>query len=335
MAEDYYQVLGVPRNASQVDIQKAYRDLARKHHPDMNPENKEAAKKTFQKVQAAFDVLNDPKKREMYDRYGSSFETMGQGGPGGGASWRAGAGPGFGGPGFEDADFAQFFGERFGGAGGGPAGGGPAGGVDFGDLFSQFRRAGSGARRTGAGRQRRGTDLAHDITIPFVTAVTGGQVDIGVTRANGKVETLGVKIPAGIEDGKKIRLRGQGEPGPRGGQAGDIFLTIHVEPHPFFQRKGNNLIVRVPTTLGEAALGARIDIPTPKGTVSIQVPPGTSSGTKLRVKGHGIPAKTGAAGDLLAEIQIVLPKQLDEASQEAIRQIDARYKQNPRGNLRW
>ncbi|MCR4411403.1 MAG: HSP40/DnaJ peptide-binding protein, partial [Thermoguttaceae bacterium] len=145
---------------------------------------------------------------------------------------------------------------------------------------------------------------------------------------------IAVKIPPGIEDGKRIRLRGQGER-TAGGAAGDLLLTVRVEPHPFFQRKGNNLIVRVPVTLAEAALGGRVDVPTPKGVVSLHVPPGTSSGQKLRVKGHGVAVKDGPPGDLLAEIQIVLPKQLDDAAREAIRQIDARHPFDPRANLRW
>ncbi len=325
MAEDYYQILGVARNATQAEIQKAYRDLARKHHPDMNPDDK-SAKKKFQKIQAAFDVLNDSKKREMYDRYGSSFETMGGGGgPRGGSTWQTSYGPGAGFGGFEDVDFGQFFGERF---------GGQRAGGDVGDLFEQFRRA-SGGRRSGAGRERRGADLVHDLRIPFVTAVSGGTVDLTFTHQSGKTESLQVKIPAGIEDGKKIRLRGQGEPGVASGVPGDILLTVRVEPHPFFQRQGNNLLVKVPVTLTEAALGAKVDIPTPKGTVSLQVPPGTSSGTKLRVRGHGVTPKAGLVGDLLAEIQIVLPKPLDEPAREAIRQIGERFPQEPRANLRW
>jgi DnaJ-class molecular chaperone len=323
MADDYYQVLGVSHNASQAEIQKAYRDLARKHHPDMNPGDK-GAKKKFQKIQAAFDVLNDPKKREMYDRYGSSFETMGRGPQPGAAQWGPGAGQGF--PGAEDVDFSQFFGERFGGGGGGPAG--------FADVFSQFRRGG-GKGKGGTARTRRGNDIVHELEIPFATAILGGQVQLSVTRPTGKTETIEVKIPVGIEEGKKIRLRGQGEPAPRGGTAGDILLTIHVQPHPFYHREGKNLLVRLPVTLAEAALGATVDVPTPKGMVGVHVPPGTSSGTKLRIRGQGVAARNGSPGDLLAEIQIAIPKQLDDAEKEAVRQIDAKHPLTPRASLRW
>jgi len=329
MADDYYKVLGVPRNASQAEIQKAYRELARKYHPDLNPDDK-SAKKKFQQLQAAFDVLNNPEKREMYDRYGSSFETAG--GPQGGRAWGArpggAGGAGFGGaPGgftVEDIDFSQFFGDRYGEE--------PSGGL--GDIFSQFRRSAKKGRKTGAAA-RRGSDLERELAVPFITAVAGGQVQIAVPHQSGKTETIAVKIPAAIEDGKKIRIRGHGEPGPRGGAAGDILLTIRVSPHPFFRRHGNNLLVRVPVTVGEAAAGAKIDLPTPRGTVSVRVPPGSSSGTKLRVKGHGVAPKNGPPGDLLAELQVVLPEGLSEADRQAIREIDGHYRQEPRANLRW
>jgi DnaJ-class molecular chaperone len=333
MAQDYYKTLGVPRDASATDIQKAYRALARKHHPDMNPDDKSATKK-FQEIQAAFDVLNNPEKREMYDRYGSSFETMGAGGP------RPGAGPGGadfggfpGGPGggsFEDVDFAQFFGDRF----DQQAPGGWA------EVFSQFRRAGGaggagGPRRGGgAAGRRRGQDVLHELEIPFHTAVAGGTIDIAVNRPD-KPETLQVKIPAGIEDGKKIRLRGKGGPAPARGTPGDIIITIHVAAHPWFERHGNDLHVKLPVTLGEAALGAKVDVPTPTGTVSLKIPPATSSGKKLRVKGRGVAPRNGPAGDLLAEVRIVLPKSLSEADQQAIRDVDSRNPLDPRANLQW
>jgi DnaJ-class molecular chaperone len=328
MAEDYYKTLGVSREASQAEIQKAYRELARKYHPDMNPDDK-TAKKKFQQVQAAFDVLNNPEKREMYDRYGSSFETMGAGGPQGGQAWGAWPG-GAGGPGGfnpEDIDFSQFFGERFGQEGGGGGGG-------FGDFFTQFRKAGSPKAPRG-GTARRGADIVHELQIPFNTAILGGEVQLSVERRSGKTETLSVKIPPGIDDGKRIRVRGQGEPAPRRGTPGDILLTVRVAPHPCFQRHGNNLQVKVPLTLGEAAAGAKIDVPTPRGTVALKVPAGTSSGTRLRVKGQGVAPKNGTPGDLFAEIQIVLPKTLSETDRQALREIDGHYPQEPRANLRW
>ncbi|MGA2254264.1 MAG: J domain-containing protein [Thermoguttaceae bacterium] len=317
MAADYYKTLGISRNASHADIQKAYRELARKHHPDMNPDKPEAVKK-FQEIQAAFDVLNNPEKREMYDRYGSSFETMGQGAP---QSPGWGAGPG--GVNAEDIDFGQFFGERFG-----------QGGEGLGDIFSHFRRA-AGRGGGGGSSKRRGSDASSEVTIPFATAISGGEIQLSLRRQSGETETIVVKIPPGIEDGKKMRLRGKGEPASGRGTVGDLMLTVRVAPHPFFARRGNDLLVRLPVTLGEAVGGASVDVPTPSGTVSVHIPPGTSSGKKLRIKGHGVAPKSGAKGDLLAEVLIVLPTNLTEADRETIRQIDGRYPTNPRQNLRW
>jgi DnaJ-class molecular chaperone len=319
MAEDYYKTLGVAKNASQTEIEKAYRELARKYHPDMNPDDK-SAKEKFQQVQRAFDVVGNAEKRELYDRYGASFETMGAG---------AGAGPGRGaGPGgfhFEDVDLSQFFGERF-GADFGPG---------FGDVF-RFRQGGRRPGRGGAGAPpARGGDIRHSINIPFGVAVSGGEVQVTVQRRAGKTETIAVKVPPGIEDGKRIRVRGQGDAPPGGGPRGDILLTVRVAPHPCFERRGNNLHLRVPVTLAEGALGAKVDIPTPRGTVTLSVPPKTSSGAKLRVKGHGVAPSSGAQGDLIAEIQIVLPDTLDDEEREAIRRIGERHPQNPRANLRW
>ena len=317
MAVDYYKTLGVARDASQADIQKAYRELARKHHPDMNPDKPGAVKK-FQDIQAAFDVLNNPEQREMYDRYGSSFETMGQGAPQG-ANWGAGPGGGFQ---AEDIDFGQFFGDRFG-----------EGGAGLGDIFSHFRR--SAGRGAGGASKRRGGDAVSEVTVPFATAISGGEVQLTLHRQSGETETIVVKIPPGIEEGKKMRLRGKGEPASGRGAAGDLMLTVHVAPHPFFARRGNDLLLRLPITLGEAVAGATVDVPTPSGTVSLHIPPGTSSGKKLRIKGHGVAPKSGAKGDLLAEVLIVLPANLTEADRESIRQIDSRCPSNPRQALRW
>lgn len=317
MAEDYYKTLGVRRGSTQDEIQKAYLELARKYHPDMNPDDK-TAKTKFQEVQAAFDVLSDTEKREMYDRYGSSFETMGPGGPTGSTTWGAGPG-GFQGEAF---DFGEIFGQ---GVGQQPRGG-------FGNIFEQFRRAGG---QGGPKRTQRGADLKHELQIPFNTAVMGGEAQITLQRATGKTETIAVKIPQGIADGKKIRVRGQGEPGPRGSTAGDILLTIRVAPHPYFQRRGNHLHIKVPVTIAEAASGAKIDVPTPSGTVALSVPAGCSSGMKLRIKGHGVSPKSGPPGDLLAEIQVTLPKDLSDADRKLLDEVGRRYPENPRDKLQW
>ncbi len=249
--------------------------------------------------------------------------AAGGGGPTGGPPGGGGGGTGFGG---EEVDFSQFFGERFGDQ--------PGGG--FGDIFTTFRRAaGRGQGRTASAAEGRGADIVHELRIPFATSINGGEAQITVRRHSGKTEAISVKIPRGIEDGKKIRIRGHGEQGPRRGTPGDILITIRVEPHPFFQRRGNHLHVKVPVTLAEAAVGAKVDVPTPSGTVALSVPPGTSGGTKLRVKRHGVAPQGGPPGDLLAEIQIVLPKKFSETDRQLIQELDRRYPQNPRADLRW
>ena len=313
MPDDYYQTLGVARGASQTEIEKAYRDLARKCHPDLNPDDK-TAKQKFQQLQRAFEVLKDPEKREMYDRYGSSFESMGAAGPEGNP-FAGGA------PGGVEFDFSDFFGERFGR------------GTGSGGVEEILREMGGGGRRRQ--RAKRGGDIQHELRVPFATSVLGGEAQITVQRANGKVETLQVKIPAGIDDGKKIRLRGQGEPPTGRGEHGDILITVRVSPHPLFRRSGNNLELRVPVTMAEAALGAKIEIPSPSGAITLSVPPGTSSGAKLRVRGHGVQPTKGTVGDLLAEIQIMSPKSVDDDAIEVLRQLDDRYDGNPRDNLQW
>ncbi|HYO26420.1 MAG TPA: J domain-containing protein [Lacipirellulaceae bacterium] len=321
MADDYYATLGVARGASADDISKAYRQLARKYHPDLNPDDP-SAKAKFQQVQTAFDVLNDPKKREMYDRYGAAYEQAGSR-PGGARGW-PGAAAGGGPEGFE-----VNFEDLFGGAAAGAAG--PGG---FADLFKQFGQRGRGAgRRTAAAA--RGADLEHELSVPFATAVLGGEAQIAVRRPGGAVETIRVKIPAGIDDGKKIRLRGQGEPGSQGGAAGDIIIKVRVATHPHFRRTGKRLDVTVPITLAEALAGGRIDVPTPHGTITLTVPSGFTGGARLRVKGHGVKGGEGPAGDLFAELQIVLPKGLTPDDRQALGDIAAKYTDQPRAGLAW
>jgi len=302
MSEDYYEILGVPRTASAEDIRKAYRELARKYHPDLHPDD-DAAKEKFKKVQTAFDTLDDASKREMYDRYGSSFEGVS---PGGGA-WGGGPFPG----------------------GGQPFGGGASEiDLDFGDLFGAGRRG----RRTRSSRMP-GEDIAAELAIPFTLAIEGGSTDVRVDR-DGRIETITVKIPQGLPDGARMRLRGQGGPGRGGGPAGDLLLEVRVEPHPVFRRSRDTLECRLPVTLGEAVQGAKVDLPTPWGTITLKIPPMTSSGRKLRAQGMGVRHANGVSGDLIAEVQIVLPESLDEATATAI--LEAVSGQpDPRSTLRW
>ena len=315
MAEDYYATLGVGRKASDEDIQKAYRQLARQYHPDLNPDD-EKAKQKFQEVQNAFEVLNDPKKREMYDRYGHAYESMSAGGPGAGGPhpWAnsGGAGPNV------DINLDDLFG----GGGGG-----------FADLFKNL--GGRGKRTTRRAAPRRGSNINYELTVPFTTAVLGGEAQIAVQRPDGRTETIQVKVPVGIEDGKKIRLRGQGNPSADGGPDGDLMIRVKAAPHPHFRRQGKRLDVRVPITLAEAIAGAKVDVPTPHGMITLTVPPGTSSGAKLRLKGQGVQPATGTPGDLFAELQIVLPKDMGNDDREQLQVISSKYTENPRADLSW
>ena len=319
MAEDHYQTLGVPRTASAEDIRKAYRELARKYHPDLHPDD-ESAKAQFKKVQSAFDVLNDPSKREMYDRYGSSFEGVGAGGPGGG--WGGGPFRGGGGgfPGGAEIDLESLFG----GAGG------------FGDLFGAGRGRGTARGRKRAA-QMPGEDVSARIAVPFRLAIDGGKTDVRVDR-DGKVETITVTIPQGLPDGARMRLRGQGLPGTGGGAAGDLLLEVNVEPHPVFHRDGDTLELTLPVTLAEAIEGAQVDVPPPWGTLALRIPPGTSGGRKLRAAGMGVRHANGAKGDLIAEVQIMLPAGGDAAAAarllEAAKAAEAGAA-HPRAQLRW
>ncbi len=318
MADDYYQTLGVNRSATQEEIRKAYKKLAQKYHPDLNPDDK-AAHAKFKEVQNAYDVIGDPEKRKKYDQFGSDFEHLGAGpgpGPGGFRQWRTTGGPG-------GASYEFDLGDIFGGAGGA--------GPDLGDIFSQFTGGGSRRRQS---HPVRGNDLQHDLTVSFRQAVQGGEVTLNVRRPSGEMERLTAKIPPGIEGGKKIRLRGQGDPGPHGGPAGDLLIRIHVEPHKYFKRQGNDLEVQVPVTLAEALLGGAIDVPTPGGTVTLKIPPGSSSGRRLRVRGQGV-SQGSTTGDLYVVLQVMVPDEADEALKEAVRQNAQAHPQNPRRDLRW
>jgi curved DNA-binding protein len=324
---DYYDILGVARDATPEAIKKAYRGLARKYHPDVNPGDKSAEAK-FKEVQQANDLLTEPEKRAQYDRFGTAaFEGMAAAGPRTGASnftFR------FGEPGYENIDFSQFFGNMGAGAG---AGAGAAvdeeegsGGL-FDDLLGRMRTGRSGRPRAGRGME------AH-LTIPFLTAVRGGETTIEVQREEGRTEALVVKIPPGVETGSKLRLKGRGEPGPKGAPAGDLTIRITVQGHPYFRREGRDLLVDVPITVGEAVLGAKVDVPSPDGQKSLTIPAGSSSGQKLRLRGQGVPTSGGRpAGDLFVVLKVIVPKGIDEESRRLIEEFSRHNPYNPRAGL--
>ena len=317
MATDHYANLGVSKSASAEEIQKAYRKLARKYHPDSN-QGDAKAEATFKEVSEAYSVLSDPEQRKEYDQ----IRAMGSG-----ARFTAGDQPG----GFEDV-FSMF------GQGRGARQQSPQ---DFDDIFSMFNQqqgGGFGSGRFGQstggfrgyGGPQRGADVTARTTIDFITATKGETITL--QGEDGK--PFKVKIPAGVSDGQKIRLRGRGRPSPDGGETGDIVVQVTVRPHPVFTRDGLNLRVTVPVTFTEAALGATIEVPTLGGDpVKLRVAPGTPSGRVLRVKGRGVHSAKGP-GDLLAEVQVAVPSHLDDAAREALERFhELEPKDNPRADL--
>ena len=311
---DFYQALGLSKGATKEEIRKAYKKLVREHHPDANPNNPQSAER-FKQVQEAYDVLSDEKKRELYDRFGKNYDQAARAGAAGGGNPFAGAGGGgspFGGAG--PIDLGDLFGQ---------------GGIDFGELFG----GSAGGRTRGRRGAARGADLKATVKVPFETAVSGGPVDVAIEK-NGTSETLAVKVPAGVNDGQVVRLSGQGSPAARNGTPGDLYLTIEIEPHPYFRREGSNLLVDVPITPSEAVLGAKIEVPTlSEGQMVLTVPPGTSSGVKLRLRGKGIlDPQTNKTGDQFVVIKIVVPKGIDDADKALYQKLAANEK-SPRTNL--
>ncbi len=316
MPRDYYEVLGVARDAAPDAIKKAYRALARKYHPDVNPGDKSAEGK-FKEVQQAYDVLADQQKRARYDQFGqAAFEGMAASGPRASSTEWASR---FGEPGYETVDLSDLFGS-FGGAAQAEQEGGAS---IFEDLMGRVR----GGRTT---RPRAGRTLEAQLTIPFLTAVKGGETTIELQRGKEKPESHVVKIPAGIDSGARLRIKGQGEPGPKGAPAGDLTITVQVEPHPYFKRDGRHLQVEVPISVAEAILGAKVDIPALEGMKSLTIPPGSSTGLKLRIKGQGIPASAGKPeGDLFVVLKVVVPKSIDAASRRLIQEFSEQNPYNP------
>ncbi|WP_456286648.1 DnaJ domain-containing protein [Microbacterium sp. JZ70] len=312
--KDFYKILGVDKNVSDADLKKTYRKLARRYHPDSNPGDA-AAESRFKEISEAYSVLSDPEQRKEYDE----LRAMGSG-----ARFTA---PGGAGGGFDDV-FSRFTQQRTASPG------------DFDDIFSMFSGGGGGfgsgrfGQSTGGyrgfGGPQRGADVRARTTIDFTTAAKGETITL--QGEDGK--PFKVKIPAGVADGQKIRLRGRGRPSPDGGESGDIVVEVAVRPHPVFTRDGLNVRVTVPITFTEAVFGATIEVPTLGGDpVKLRVAPGTPSGRVLRVKGRGIASSKGT-GDLLAEVQVAVPSHLDDAAREALLAYrEAEPKENPRAEM--
>ncbi|MDD3777447.1 MAG: J domain-containing protein [Actinomycetota bacterium] len=311
--KDYYKVLGVGKNASQDEIKKAYRKLARKYHPDANADNPQAEEK-FKEIGEAYEVLKDPDKRKKYDQLGANWKQYQNAGwPGGGQKAYD-----FGGSGFNFGDlgggFSDFF-EMF-----------------FGNRASDFTNFGSGFRGRKTA-QAKGQDLQSAMNITLREAYFGTTRSIRLQK-EGKARTVSVKIPAGIKDGGKIRVTGEGGPGQGSGASGDLYLVVNVSEHPFYKRKGDDLHCEVPVTIKEALYGDKIDIPTFEGKVLVTLPPKTQSGKVLRLKGKGMPKLKGSGnGDLYAKVKIMLPENLTPEQKKYLDDFAKSYSENPRSRV--
>ena len=375
---DYYELLGVPRKASAKDIRTAFRKLARKYHPDLNPGDKSAEEK-FKQLQEAYDVLSDSKKRQMYDQYGFYSDNIPPGGPG---------------PSYGTGDEGANVNFDFGGFDFGGGTGAASGASSFRDLFSQFFGGGHG--RAGMEPEHEaGGDLEYQIEIDFWDAVRGAVKKLTITRldacdvcrgtgavgspqtcptchgtgtiqqAAGKMrfnvpctrcggtgklrtacktcggegrvrrtETIDVRIPAGVANGGRVRVPGKGNAGTMGAPAGDLYLRVVVKPHEYFERRGNDLYTKVPVTVSEATLGAKIEVPTMDGRSVVRIPPGTNSGKTLRLKEKGVPsARNGARGDQYVEIQVVVPQPTDERVRNLMKELESVAPADPRKDL--
>ena len=368
--QDYYELLGVPRKANAKDIRAAFRKLARKYHPDLNPGDKSSEEK-FKQLQEAYDVLSDAKKRQMYDQHGFYSDNL----PGG-------AGPG--GPGGDAGVNFDFDGFDFGGS---------TGGGNFRDLFSQFFRGGRGAEMEP--EHEPGNDLEYQIEIDFWDAVRGAVKKLSITRldscetchgtgavgtphtctacggtgtiqqAAGKMrfnvpctrcggtgklrtacktcggegrvrrtETIDVRIPASVASGSRVRVPGKGNAGTLGAPAGDLSLRVEVRPHPVFERRGNDLYTKVPVTVTESTLGAKIEVPTIDGRSIVRIPPATNSAKTLRLREKGVAsARNGTRGDQYVEIQVVVPEPTDERVRNLMKELESVAPSDPRKDL--
>src|SRR5712691_8677355 len=387
--QDYYQTLGVDRKADAEEIRKAYRRLARKHHPDLNPGDK-ASEDRFKKVQEAYDILSDPKKKQMFDQFGFYSENGVPGGPGfGGAGSGPSAVPNMGFGGFDFSDFAK--GAGYAGSRPHPADAGES--SSFHDIFSQwFGRQ----HEPQATAPEKGTDLEYGLSIDFWQAIRGTQVRLKINRqevcstcngtgaragantvcpeCNGSgnvtqmagamrfsltcprcegagrltnrcgtchgdglisnAETVEVRIPPGAQEGSRLRVAGKGNAGTHGAPAGDLYITIRVEPHPLFRRQGDDIEIELPVRIDEAGLGTKIEVPTIDGRALLKIPQGTKNGQKFRLREKGVlNSRTGARGDQIVEVLVEAPVVHDERNKELLREYAALHPEDPRDEI--
>jgi DnaJ-class molecular chaperone len=294
---DYYEALGVRRDASADEIRQAYRRLAREYHPDVN--KSDDAAQCFAEVSEAYEVLGDAEKRQKYDRFGT-------------AAFGATGGPAGGGPAPDFSDFGSFFEEMFGRRGDSPF-------------------AAGHTHRPGPVR---GRDVEQTLTVSFMTAALGGEERLRFATQGSEPRTVTVKIPPGVEKGSRLRIRGRGQPGMRDGAPGDLLLTLEVGTHPHFRRDGLTVLIEVPITIAEAALGTTVRVPLLRGSAEIRIPPGASSGRKLRIPGKGVVDPAGKAGDFLAVVQIVAPEALSDEARTHLEALGPELK-NPRETGPW
>lgn len=313
MAQDFYEVLGVSRTASQDEIQQAYRKLARKYHPDVNKDP--GAEERFKDLNEAYSVLSDPKTRARYDRFGEDFRKIPEDfdervAAGAGGGFRAGRTAGAGGP---RVRYATGFGDDF-----------ATDGVDFEDLLGSIFGA-------GAARGVPGADQEAELPLTVEEAFKGGRRTVTLAGPTGQPRRYEVNVPPGVTDGQRIRLAGEGGRGSGDAPGGDLYLRVRIQPHPQFRLDGRDVHVQVPVTPWEAALGATVPVPTPGGgTAKVTVPAGSSSGRRLRLRGEGMPNPRGADGDLYAELRVMVPSALGDRERELFEELAATSSFDPR-----
>jgi len=318
---DYYEVLGLRRDATDAQIKAAYRKAARKHHPDVNKASDSAEK--FREATEAYEALSDPQKRRMYDQFGHAGAGMKPGMRPGGAgapAWGSGGGA-------EAFHFEDIFGS---------AGGSGFAGMGLDDILNALRgRSSRGGRRGGYPPAQRGGDLEYHLTLDFMQAVRGVTTAVRIQDSRGGGQTINVKIPAGVHEGSRVRLQGKGQAGGAG--PGDLYIVTHVGEHPYFRRDGDDIYVELPISVVEAVLGAKVDAPTIDGMSTVTIPPGSGSGRKLRLRGKGVPSASGGPGrgDEYVVLKIVAPQNVSPRGADMLRQFEQSDRYDPREDVKW